>query len=76
MKIANILVLSVSVAALAACGKSQPDTATPADATPEAAEEMTDDEMEEPADEEMMDEEAAEEMEEEADEEMDEEAAE
>lgn len=31
MKIANILLLSASIAALAACGKSQPDTANPGD---------------------------------------------
>jgi len=61
MKIANILLLSVSVAALAACGKSQTDTATPDDATApvdEAVEEA-------PAEEEEA-EEAAEEAEEEA----------
>jgi len=54
MKITNILMLSVTVAALAACGKSQPDTATPDDATTpteeaEPADDMLDDEAE-PAD--------------------------
>jgi len=58
MKIANILLLSVSVAALAACGKTQTDTANPGDATPtvEATDDLTD---EEPAAEEEATEEAA-----------------
>ncbi len=34
MKISKALVLFAGVAALTACGKGQPDTATPADATP------------------------------------------
>ncbi len=60
MKIANILLLSVSVAALAACGKSQTDTATPDDATAPV------DAVEEEAPVEEEAEEAAEEAEEEA----------
>jgi len=61
MKIANILLLSVSVAALAACGKTQTDTANPGDATPtvEATDDLT---AEEPAaEEEATEEEATEE---------------
>ncbi len=62
MKIANILLLSVSVAALAACGKSQPDTANPGDAATPAVEDPADvaDDLtdEEPADEEATEEEA------------------
>lgn len=71
MKITNILLLSVSVAALAACGKSQPDTANPADATPPAEEAAAE---EEPAEEESVEEESAEEesVEEEAAEEAEE----
>ena len=64
MKIANILLLSASIAALAACGKSQPDTANPGDAaaptteeTPVAEEPAT----EEPAEEAPAEEAAAEE---------------
>ncbi len=62
MKIANILLLSVSVAALAACGKTQTDTANPSDATAPAVEEPAVEEAsaEEPA-EEATEEEAAEE---------------
>jgi hypothetical protein len=39
MKIANILLLSASVVALAACGKSQTDTANPGDTAAPTTEE-------------------------------------
>jgi hypothetical protein len=53
MKIANILLLSASIAALAACGKSQPDTANPGDGAAPVTEEPAVEEAaaEEPAEE-------------------------
>lgn len=72
MKIANILLLSVSVAALAACGKSQPDTANPDDAAAPVEDPATD---AEPVDD-MLDDEATEEETEEAEEATEEEAIE
>lgn len=66
MKIANILLLSVSVAALAACGKAQTDTANPSDATVPAVEEPAEEATEEAAEEEAPAEEATEEAAEEA----------
>jgi hypothetical protein len=58
MKIANILLLSASIAALAACGKTQPDTANPGDGAAPTTEEPA---VEEPAAEEPAAEEPAEE---------------
>ena len=61
MKIANILLLSASIAALAACGKTQPDTANPGDGAAPVTEEPAAEEpaAEEPAAEEPAAEEAA-----------------
>lgn len=62
MKIANILLLSASIVALAACGKSQPDTANPGDGAAPTTEETPAAEepaAEEPAAEEPAAEEAA-----------------
>jgi predicted small lipoprotein YifL len=63
MKIANILLLSASIAALAACGKEQPDTANPGDVAAPVTEEPAAEEpaAEEPAEEEPAEEAAAEE---------------
>jgi predicted small lipoprotein YifL len=58
MKIANILLLSASIVALAACGKTQPDTANPGDGAAPTTEEPA---VEEPATEEPATEEPAEE---------------
>jgi predicted small lipoprotein YifL len=61
MKIANILLLSASIVALAACGKTQPDTANPGDGAAPTTEEPATEEpaAEEPATEEPAAEEAA-----------------
>lgn len=61
MKIANILLLSASIVALAACGKSQTDTANPGDVAAPTTEEPAAEEpaAEEPAAEEPAAEEAA-----------------
>jgi hypothetical protein len=51
MKIANILLLSASIVALAACGKEKTDTANPGDAAAADTPSYEDAAAEEPADE-------------------------